>query len=334
MHAPDFSASRLLPGVDLTAPGKRAGQIGLLHSDNDNPLGVYPIPAMCIVGGVGPTVLLLAGVHGDEYEGPAALTRLYQALEPSDVTGRLIFLPQLNAPACTAGTRVSPLDGGNLNRAFPGAADGGPTAQIAHMVSACLMPVCDAVIDLHSGGKASWFVPCALAARGRDGAPDVANMALARAFRADVIWQLGAANDDRSVNGAATAHGIPCIAAELGGGGYVGIDALQIGEAGVRHALIQLGVLQGKVPEAMPRVVELSAPGHRVTAPVAGVYLPARAAGEDIAAGERLGQIVTPAQPDAAPTEIRAETSGLILAETRRAAVVPGAFLAFIAGAA
>jgi len=333
MRAPDFSASRLLPGVDLTAPGKRAGAIGLLHSDNENPLGVYPVAAMCIVGGAGPTVLLLAGVHGDEYEGPVTLTRLYQALEPGDVTGRLIFLPQVNAPACARGTRVSPLDGGNLNRAFPGAADGGPTAQIAHLVSACLLPVCDAVIDLHSGGKASWFTPCALAARGRDGAPDAANMALARAFGADVIWQLGAANDDRSVNGAATALGIACIAAELGGGGHVGIDALRIGQAGLRTALMHLGVLHGTAPHATPRSVELSAPGHRVTAPVAGVYVPARAAGADIAQVDTLGQIVTPAHPDAAPTDILAETSGLILAETRRAEDVPGALLSFLSGA-
>ncbi|MCB2122749.1 MAG: succinylglutamate desuccinylase/aspartoacylase family protein, partial [Rhodobacteraceae bacterium] len=69
----------------------------------------------------------------------------------------------------------------NLNRAFPGDPDGGPTAQIAHLVEAVLLPGCDAAVDLHSGGKASWFHPCALPARAPDGAIDSANMALARA---------------------------------------------------------------------------------------------------------------------------------------------------------
>ncbi|WP_172298509.1 succinylglutamate desuccinylase/aspartoacylase family protein [Pseudoruegeria sp. HB172150] len=331
-QAPDFSATRIQPEIDLAAPGKRSGHLGLLWSDNANPLGVYRIPAMCIVGGPGPTVLLLAGVHGDEYEGPVALTRMYQELAPEKVAGRLIFLPMLNGPACQAGTRVSPLDGGNLNRAFPGDPEGPPTQQIAHMVSACLLPVADAVIDLHSGGQASWFVPCALAARGRDGALDPDNIKMARAFGTEVVWVLGAANDSRSVNGAATAAGVPCIAAELGGGGAVGIDPLDAAETGLCRTLIELGVVEGEriaLPE--PRLVELARPGHRVTAPETGLYQPAKQAGESVGEGECLGWILSPERPEAPPVEILARTSGLVLAETRRARVVPGSFLAFIA---
>lgn len=330
--APDFSTSRIGAEIDLTAHGKRSGQFSLLWSDNANPLGVYPIPAMCIVGNPGPTVLLTAGVHGDEYEGPVALTRLYQELVAENINGRLIILPMLNSPACRKGSRCSPLDGGNLNRAFPGEAEGTPTQMIAHMVRHCLMPVADAVIDLHSGGKASWFVPCALAARGRDGALDKDNLALARAFGTEVIWVLGAANDNRSVNGAATEAGVPCIAAELGGGGALEIEPLAAAETGLRGALAHLGVLDA-APALRPdaRLVELARPGHRVTAPAPGVYQPARRAGETVSEGDRLGWIVAPDRPDAPPTEILARAPGLILAETRRAPVVPGAFLAFIA---
>lgn len=331
-RTPDFSVSRIQPEIDLEAPGKRSGQLELLWSDNANPLGAYPIPAMCIVGGPGPTVLLLAGVHGDEYEGPVALTRLYQALSPEEISGRLIILPMLNAPACRAGSRTSPLDGGNLNRAFPGDPEGPPTQQIAHMISACLMPVADAVIDLHSGGQASWFVPCALAARGRDGALDSDNLTLARAFGTEVIWVLGAANDNRSVNGAATGAGVPCIAAELGGGGTVGIGPLEAAEMGLRRTLMELDVLEGTaaaLPE--PRLVELGRPGHRVLAPETGLYQPAKHAGEAVAEGDCLGWILSPDRPEAAPVEILARTPGLVLAETRRAQVVPGSFLAFIA---
>lgn len=330
--APDFSDSRILPEIDLASPGKRAGSLGLLWSDNANPLGVYPIPAMCIVGAPGPTALLLAGVHGDEYEGSVALTRLYRFLDPAEVEGRLLILPMTNAPACRVGTRCSPLDGGNLNRAFPGDAEGTPTQMIAHMVAACLMPVANAVIDLHSGGQASWFQPCALAARRPDGATDLANVALATAFGTDLIWVLGAANDNRSVNAAATARGLPCIAAELGGGGSVGVEALAAAETGLRGALVHLGLLRGTLgPRSAPRRVELARPGHRVTAPEAGLYHPAVSPGETVAADDMLGWIVAPERPDLPPVAIRSRLPGLVLAETRRARVSPGDFLAFIA---
>ncbi len=86
---------------------------------NENPLVAYPIPVMAVVGeGPGPTVLMIGGVHGDEYEEPIALSRLYRALDPAALAGRVIFLAALNAPAVREAARVSPLDNANLNRAF------------------------------------------------------------------------------------------------------------------------------------------------------------------------------------------------------------------------
>ncbi len=73
--------------------------------------------------------------------------------------GRLILLPALNLPAVLAGTRVSPVDQINMNRAFPGDPRGTPTLMIADYVRRRLLPMCDAVIDLHSGGKTLNFVP-------------------------------------------------------------------------------------------------------------------------------------------------------------------------------
>lgn len=44
MRAPDFSVTRLIPEIELAAPGKHAGRFGLLWSDYANPLGISPIP--------------------------------------------------------------------------------------------------------------------------------------------------------------------------------------------------------------------------------------------------------------------------------------------------
>ena len=80
-----------------------------------------------ISNGKGPAVMLIAGVHGDEYEGKIALSKLINAIEPRDITGRLTILPAANGPAVFAGLRCSPFDAGNLNRAFPGDPAGTPT---------------------------------------------------------------------------------------------------------------------------------------------------------------------------------------------------------------
>ena len=95
--------------IDFDRPGKQISHLRLDHSDNRHAFGFIPIPIAVISGAPGPTVLLTAGNHGDEYEGQVILRRLIRDTEPEGLKGRLIVLPALNAPAVQAGTRVSPL---------------------------------------------------------------------------------------------------------------------------------------------------------------------------------------------------------------------------------
>lgn len=328
----DWSLSRIHCPVDLSARGKRAGHLELPHSDNANPLGYYPVPIMTIVGGAGPTTLLTGGVHGDEFEGPVALLDLFHDLKPEDIKGRLILLPALNAPAVRASARVSPLDGGNLNRAFPGARDGGPTAMLAHMVESVLMPHCDAAIDLHAGGQASVFAPCALAARTAEGELSPENMALAEAFAAPVIWVLGRHNDNRSVNAAATRHGLPMIAAELGGNGAVTPAILEIAKRGLRNCLGHLGHLERNAPPAEPVVkVEVQSADHKVCLPSEGLFEPLVEAGERVAEGAPIARLHSLEDPAREPLTLHAPTAGLVLSLGTRGYVRHGDFAALIA---
>lgn len=98
------------------------------------------IPPTVIRGGAGPTALLTGGNHGDEDEGPIARRQLARELEPGQVAVRVIILPRMNHPAVRAGTRVSPIDGVNMNRCFPGRPDGTVTERIAHYVDSVLVP--------------------------------------------------------------------------------------------------------------------------------------------------------------------------------------------------
>ncbi len=324
-------ASRLTLSIDLDAPGKHVGDVMLRWSDNANPLGYHPIPIISLKGGAGPTVLITGGNHGDEFEGPAAMMRLANRLDPGALTGQVVLLPALNAPAFTAASRVSPLDGANLNRAFPGDANGGPTAMIADFVEQVLLPRVDGAIDLHSGGKASFFAPSVLATQSEEPDLRAANLELARAFGLPLIWELGINNDNRSLNSAADRQGVPMIATELGGGGGVHPAITNDTETGLLRCLAHLGVTGPSSDPINARRVEIASPLHSLYAPGAGIFDRAITAGDDVKAGDIAGEFHFVTEPERPSVPCRFPTSGLVLAHTCRGYVTRGELLALVA---
>jgi N-alpha-acetyl-L-2,4-diaminobutyrate deacetylase len=139
-------------------------------------------------GAQGPLALVIAGIHGDEYEGPAAVAAFVERLGGMPaVRGDILAIPVANPMAWRAAQRTSPEDGLNLARAFPGRADGTATERLA----ASLFEVgsrADYVIDLHSGGVEYLFHPlCGFYGDPRE---DNASFAAARRFGLRVLWQL------------------------------------------------------------------------------------------------------------------------------------------------
>src|SRR5436190_19708792 len=126
MTSPTIAAS-----IDLDAPGKRIGHLELLWSDDEHAYGVIPVPIAVIANGTGPSVLVTAGVHGDEYEGLVITRKLIAELSPEAISGRIVIMPGVNWPAVRARRRLSPNDHQNMNRIFPGDSTSGPTAIIA-----------------------------------------------------------------------------------------------------------------------------------------------------------------------------------------------------------
>lgn len=327
------SDSRIQISIDLDRQGRQVGDLLLKWSDNRQPLGHYPIPIICLAGGEGPTLLLTGGVHGDEFEGPVALMRLLQNLSAEQLLGRVIILPAVNAPALMASSRISPLDQVNLNRAFPGDADGSPTRMLAHFIEEVLMPQCDAVIDLHSGGKAAVFASCVLAQVDAGVATGDRNMALARAFGAPYIWCAGEHNDSRSVNAAALRKGVPMIAAELGGGGGCDPDLTDFAERAVRRCLAYLGITRETVPveNKNPLLVKFPDAGQNFTAPAAGLFDRQFTIGDEVRVDQAAGWLHFIDEPGRASMELRFPRSGIVFAYGNRGLVARGETLALIA---
>ena len=147
--------------LDFEKPGKQQGFLQVPYSHNLGGWANVMIPVTTVARGKGPTVLVMGGNHGDEYQGQIAAMKLARELTPEMVTGRIILIPSLNFPAARAATRLSPLDGANMNRSFPGSPEGTVTSQIAHYLTTVLFPMVEVVIDIHSGGRSMDFLPCA-----------------------------------------------------------------------------------------------------------------------------------------------------------------------------
>lgn len=327
----DLSGTRIRTDVDFDRDGRTIGDLKVRYSDDRYASGYIPIPIAVIKNGAGPTVLLAAGNHGDEYEGQIALMKLIHGLDPTSLHGRLIVLPTLNAPAVGAARRTSPIDGQNFNRAFPGNRDGGPTAMLAHFVESVLLPACDAALDLHSGGRASYYSPCALITRGRDAAVYRASLALGAAFGLPLTLLLGALNEDRSLNAAADRQGVPMMATELGGGASVNRGIATLAEQGVLRSLHHLGVVDGPTPPpAATRYLEVRGENQYVYAPSAGVFEPAIDVGRDVAAGDLAGFIHHVGEIDRPARELRFTASGCVLAGCAQGLVERGAMLATV----
>src|SRR5436190_24375283 len=243
--------SRLSPEIDLDGSGRQTGFLRLPHSVHRSAYGWVPIPIAAISNDTGPTILLIAGNHGDEYEGQVALGRLIRELDPGEVQGRIIILPSANFPAAMAGSRTSPLDQGNLNRSFPGDSTGGPTAQIAYYIEHELLPRCDFVLDIHSGGSSLTYLPSTLGRR-----PDTPEgveraIELMRVFGAPIGYLVdGGGWGDMTLTAAAARAGVRHMSTELAGGGQVTPTALRIAEDGVRRVLHALRALTTPPPPA------------------------------------------------------------------------------------
>ena len=107
----------------------------------------------------GPVLCVDAGVHGDEYDGQEAIRRVLAETDPASLRGTLVGIPCMNTPAFEAAARTSGLDHLNLNRIFPGDAEGSYSLRLAATFVEQVVPVIDALVDLHTGGTFGEIAP-------------------------------------------------------------------------------------------------------------------------------------------------------------------------------
>lgn len=233
------------------------------------------VPVLKIEAGPGPAVALIAGVHGDEWEGQAAILDLWHKLPGILQRGTVYLLPAVNAEASLAGTRLSPADGGNLNRAFLGAPARGYTESVAAALEARLLPRIQAMVDVHSGGASLRYLPSSVITRYGDDAYDARLPALARAFGLpQCVFFRG--NEAGSMPAAASRHGILRLSTEIGGGRETSGSLVERCREGLLGCLGELGLLPARplARDAEVRLYDLDAPAATLRAREPGVFIP------------------------------------------------------------
>ena len=99
----------------------------------------------------GPTVLITAGIHGDEINGVEIVRQIIAKKINIPVVGTTICIPILNTFGFLNADRAFP-DGRDLNRVFPGTKTGSLASRVAYYFTKEILPFADYCLDFHTGG--------------------------------------------------------------------------------------------------------------------------------------------------------------------------------------
>lgn len=285
----------------------------------DVPDGINPgtrIPVTVVTGkSDGPTLALVAGIHGSEPSPILALQRVRAELDPSQLKGTVIMVHIANVPSFQQRTIYrGPYDQKNLNRVFPGNAEGSGSERIAYAITANVIEQCDCLLDIHSGDGNEALRPYSYWNKlGMDDAVDQRAREMALAFGLDhIVVDRGRPRDRNATlfcSNTAQVRGKPAVTTEAGETGVPTEDMVALNVRGVFRVLRYLEMVPG--PREMveqPRWIE---PSEVLTSPVEGLWYPAVRPSLHVEKGALLGRLTDYFGEPLA--EVRAPIAGTIL---------------------
>ena len=272
----------------------------------------------------GPTLMVVGCIHGDEINGAEIVRRLINSGSlKSRFKGTLIAVPIVNVPAFSNRSRYLP-DRRDLNRLFPGSPKGSLGGRLAHVLTSELLPLCDAVVDLHTGALNRANLP-----QIRVTAGDQESLALAEAFGPSVT--LTAATQAGTIRAACNAVGIPVILYESGEALRLDTPSIRFGKRGVLAVMRHMGMLPKRPAAAKKRAKHavVCAKGYWERAQVGGLFIPLIARGKAVRKGDVLGFIADPVGDY--EQEVIATQTGILIGRTNEGQADEGDALFHIA---
>ncbi len=280
-------------------PGRK--QSGFLAVPK-GPDGEARIPVTIINGSAaGPTLAVIAGIHGYEYPPILAAQRLASGIDPSSIRGRMIIVHVANMPSFLKRTiYYSPVDGKNLNRVFPGKADGTISERIAYVITKEVIERADYLVDTHCGDGNESLRPYGYWDPLGNSTVDERAKKMAEAFglRNIVIDRdrPPSFKESKYCSNTAMTLGKPAITIESGGMG-VANDEGEIAaiEAGVRNLMRHLKMVDGQ-PQTSPAQITWYDPALVLYYPAdspnkAGMFYPSVHKAQMVEKGSLLGVV-------------------------------------------
>jgi predicted deacylase len=309
--------------IDFTRPGKHHYQVAF-HLDGS--WGYSLVPITVINGTAGgdatdlPGVVAFGGTHGNEYEGPVAVKRLSHDLDPDKMRGRVILVPQLSESACRSGTRISPEDGVNMNRAFPGDPRGTLSFRIAHFVKTRIFPQVRVVLDIHAGGNEAVFPLCTSFHPLANAQQHTETAQVARLFDTPFIFVYSRQMASGLLTDEAEDEGKISVGGEFGNAESTSVRGVRHAYEGTKNVLRHYGLLDGEVvridPDrpTPPRMVKAPYLTDYIPAPCSGIWEPVVVPGEDVHKGDLIGRMHDFSDHTSEPLDIRAHKTGVMIA--------------------
>jgi len=242
----------------------------------------------------GPVLALIAGVHGQEYTPILALQKLRTAIDPATLAGSVIMVHVANMPSYLARTiYYSPVDHKNLNRVFPGHADGTISERIADVITREVIDRATHVVDLHCGdGNESLRPYLYWITTGGDTVAEAGRqMALAFGMDHIVVDRERPTDPNASVylSNTGITRGKPALTIESGGMGEIHTDDILRIERGVWGLMKHLAMTAtGPDPIANPVMLERS---EVLRSRFTGIFHAMVDKGQTVAAGAVIGRV-------------------------------------------
>ncbi|MEO6136541.1 MAG: M14 family metallopeptidase [Ginsengibacter sp.] len=264
----------------------------------------------------GLNILLIAGVHGDEYEPMLTVLELVNELPQLLISGSVTIVPIVNVTAYRGCSRYGE-DNLDLARICPGRPDGSASEINAFEISQ-LIREADYLIDMHTGGLGHSIYPMAGFMLHPSSGILQKQRELALAYNTPVIWGTDHQPNGRTLSVARDAN-IPAIYLEYGGGSGIRKEVVKTYKEGFINVLKYLNMAEGEAEILAPEKrfwVEDSRPesGYfqaKMPAPSDGIYVCEKMPGEQVKKGELFGKIVDSFTGNSTP--ILAELDGMVL---------------------
>jgi predicted deacylase len=242
----------------------------------------------------GPVLAIVAGAHGTEYASIIAVERLIALLDPAQISGTAILLPLVNVPSFQRVVpHLNPVDGKNMNRFYPGKADGTQTERASWLITRQVVDQCDHLIDMHGGDLDESLRLYSYWTVSGNAKQDAISKDMALAFGLDhIIISTDRPKDpaaSRYLENTATTRGKPSITVEAGYAGTVDVADVQALIDGSLGVLRYLKMLPGTVsmvahPVWIDRLLS-------VESEQAGIFHPLVTRGTYVAQGMKIGYV-------------------------------------------